>query len=100
MYNFIANHASTNGQYPEEDIDALIHHMVEKRPKLADTFKSYNDAIHDVIFTGQLPTGTDLSDFGKKITQALAADQKEASRDKCKWATMVWKWQKSDKGEP
>ncbi|KAH8435395.1 uncharacterized protein LDX57_013025 [Aspergillus melleus] len=80
-------------KYSEEDIDALIKHMVEKRPKLVAALKSYDRPAAYLIFTGHLPAGTDLSHMGLKITEALDADQKEASRDNCLWASMVWKWQ-------
>lgn len=80
-------------KYSEEDIDALIKHMVEKRPKLVAALKGYDCPAADLIFTGHLPASTDLSHMGLEITEALDADQKEASRDNCRWASMVWKWQ-------
>jgi hypothetical protein len=82
-------------KYSEEELDALVRHMEEKRPHLMAVLRNYDSSAERLLSTGGLPVGTDLADMGVKVKEALATDQKEAALDNCIWASMEWKWQET-----
>lgn len=67
--------------------------MKGKRPHLMDVLKSYEHQVGNVVETGLIPDDLSLQNMGERVKRTLAADQEEAARGNCIWASMEWKWQ-------
>ncbi|KAI2791272.1 hypothetical protein POX_c04129 [Penicillium oxalicum] len=91
----IPDKASMSDKYSEEELDDSVRHMKEKHPHLMAVLRNYDSSAERLLSTGGLPVDTDLGNMGVKVKEALVVDQKEASLDKCIWASMEWKWRET-----